>query len=75
MRTQKVPGAVAHAERAWYVVGYCAVKEGMRVFRVDRILEAARTEGTFDAPEDFDVADWLSGGRVYRPSKDMIGQS
>lgn len=68
------PYVVAHAERAWYVVGYCTVKEGMRIFRVDRILEAAEAEGTFDAPEDFDVGDWLTGGRVYRAGEELIAR-
>ena len=38
------PYCLVHAGGEWYVVGWCAVKEGMRVFRLDRILEAAETD-------------------------------
>ncbi|HSG06769.1 MAG TPA: WYL domain-containing protein [Longimicrobiales bacterium] len=65
------PYALAHAEGVWYVVGWCLVKEGMRVFRVDRILEAAGTDGRFDVPEDFDVAAYLTPTRVYRAEADV----
>ena len=64
------PYAVVHAEGAWYVVAWCAVKEGMRVFRMDGILEAADTDATFEVPADFDPADWLNAHRVYRAEHD-----
>jgi len=64
------PYAVVHAEGSWYVVAWCAVKEGMRVFRMDRILEAADTDTTFEVPADFDPADWVGGHRVYRAEHD-----
>ena len=65
------PYVLAHADGAWYVLGYCTVKDGMRVFRVDRILEAAETDATFEVPAGFDPADWLDGGRVYRADADI----
>ncbi len=65
------PYAILHAEGAWYVVGWCAVKEGMRVFRMDRILEAADSDATFEVPADFDPSDWLDAHRVYRAACDM----
>jgi predicted DNA-binding transcriptional regulator YafY len=64
------PYAILHAEGAWYVVAWCAAKEGMRVFRMDRILEAADTDATFDVPADFDPSDWLDAHRVYRAAHD-----
>lgn len=60
------PYVVACSGGEWYAVGWCAVKEGMRVFRVDRVLEAAPAEGTFQVPGDFRVEDWITGPRVYR---------
>ena len=65
------PYALVHAAGAWYAVGWCAVKEGMRVFRLDRILEAAETDGTFEVPADFDPAQFLNATRVYRATDDV----
>lgn len=65
------PYALVYADGGWYVVGYCAVKKGTRVFRVDRVLEAAETDGTFDVPAEFDPADWISEGHVYRGKRDV----
>lgn len=65
------PYVLAHAEGVWYVVGWCAVKDGMRVFRVDRILEAAEADGHFDVPGDFDPRDYLTPTRVYRAEGDV----
>jgi predicted DNA-binding transcriptional regulator YafY len=65
------PYALAHAGGDWYVVGWCAVKEGMRVFRLDRILEAAGTDGTFEVPADFDPRAYVHAGRVYLAADDV----
>jgi predicted DNA-binding transcriptional regulator YafY len=65
------PYALASAGGDWYTVGWCTVKDEMRVFRVDRILEAAPGEGTFQVPDDFRVGDWVQGARVYRADGEM----
>ncbi len=65
------PYALVYGDGAWYVIGWCAVKEGMRVFRLDRILEAAETDGTFEVPADFDAARWVTAARVYRAEHDV----
>lgn len=64
------PYVVAYADGSWYTVGWCAVSEGVRVFRVDRILEAAPAEGTFQVPEDFDPSPFFDGGTVYHATED-----
>src|SRR5260221_7815267 len=38
----------------WYAVGYCHLRTGLRVFRLDRILQAELREETFSRPPDFD---------------------
>jgi predicted DNA-binding transcriptional regulator YafY len=49
---------------AWYVVGYCHLREGIRSFRVSRIesrVELAEPEGSgpdFDRPPDFKLEDY-----------------
>lgn len=46
-------GLVYRAGR-WYVVGYCHLRHGVRVFRLDRMLAAAPTDERFKPPADFD---------------------
>ncbi len=43
----------------WYGLGYCHLREAVRSFRVDRILELALLERTFEMPGDFDIHAYL----------------
>jgi len=43
----------------WYLVGYCHLRTDLRVFRVDRIVDAKLQSETFVAPEDFDSLEFL----------------
>jgi predicted DNA-binding transcriptional regulator YafY len=45
---------------AWYAVGYCHLRHGVRGFRVDRIVETRPLPARFKRPEDFDVLEWLN---------------
>ena len=65
------PYALVLAGGDWYVVGWCAVKEGMRVFRLDRVLEAAETDGSFSVPDDFDAGAYVSAAQVYHAADDV----
>ena len=38
----------------WYAVGWCHLRSDVRLFRLDRVLEAAPLEVTFTRPEGFD---------------------
>jgi predicted DNA-binding transcriptional regulator YafY len=38
----------------WYLVGYCCLRQGYRVFRLDRIRQLQHTDEPFERPEDFD---------------------
>lgn len=61
------PWAVAHAEGRWYCVARCERADGVRVFRLDRVLGVERTGDVFDPPDDLESAleRYLAGGRVY----------
>ena len=48
------------------MIAHCRVSEGVRVFRMDRIVEASDGDGSFDVPDGFTVSDYLDGGVVYR---------
>ena len=60
------PFAMVASEGAWYAVGHCCVRDAVRAFRVDRVLHAATTDGTFDVPTDFDAEAYVEGGKLYR---------
>jgi predicted DNA-binding transcriptional regulator YafY len=48
------PYGVMHREGYWYAVGHCHLRNGMRLFRLDRVLEAAMLEETFVRPAGLD---------------------
>jgi predicted DNA-binding transcriptional regulator YafY len=55
------PYGVMHREGYWYAVGYCHLRGGMRLFRLDRVLEAEMLDETFARPADIDSTDALLG--------------
>jgi predicted DNA-binding transcriptional regulator YafY len=56
------PYAVFPYDRAWHVVGYCHLRDDVRVFKVDRIRSASQTGASFDRLPDFDLEAFLSTG-------------
>lgn len=59
------PYGLVFAERMWYLVAHCERGEGLRFFRVDRILEATRLEASFEVPEDFSLDALVRDGRAF----------
>jgi predicted DNA-binding transcriptional regulator YafY len=53
VRTVDPYGVVCH-EEYWYTVGWCHLRQDIRVFRVDRILDVAIEEETFARPPGFE---------------------
>lgn len=51
-------GVVYHAG-FWYTVGYCHLREDVRVFRLDRIQSITLRETKFDRPPDFDALTYV----------------
>jgi predicted DNA-binding transcriptional regulator YafY len=49
------PYALVFHGRMWYVPAYCFLREGLRVFRLDRVKAFSRSEQTFTPPDDFDA--------------------
>lgn len=45
---------------AWYAVGHCHLRRGVRTFRLDRIFDAQPRGVRFAQPADFDVLEWLN---------------
>jgi predicted DNA-binding transcriptional regulator YafY len=47
-------GVVSH-EGFWYTIGYCHLRQGQRLLRLDRILQVERTDETFPRPANFEA--------------------
>jgi len=62
------PYALVHRWGWWYVIGFCHLRQAMRYFRLDRVLEFSLLGETFLMPEDFDVHKFLASA-----FKDRVG--
>ncbi|HSM07425.1 MAG TPA: WYL domain-containing protein [Gemmatimonadota bacterium] len=60
------PYAVVASHGTWFVVGYCGLREDVRVFRLDRIVDLEISDDTFEVPDGFDLDDYVEEGRVFR---------
>ncbi len=49
------PYGLAFRSGAWFVVGHCHLRRGIRTFAVERVESADLLEATFTVPSDFDV--------------------
>ncbi len=53
------PYGLLHRVGVWYLVAYCNLREGIRIFRLSRITDAVLSDRIFDPPDDFDASAWL----------------
>lgn len=62
------PYALVYAatDAAWYVLGRSLERDAVRTFRLDRVLDAVELDESFEAPPDFDPAEYLTEGRLFR---------
>lgn len=47
-------GVISH-EGLWYTIGYCHLRQGQRLFRLDRIVQVEMANETFSPPVNFDA--------------------
>ncbi len=59
-RREVDPYAVVHRWGWWYVVGHCHLRNDIRFFRLDRIVELTLLEQTFQVPADFKIEEQLA---------------
>lgn len=52
----------------WYMVGFCRLRQGLRTFRIDRILELKPIENCFAMPRDFDVREYMARTMHFEPT-------
>jgi predicted DNA-binding transcriptional regulator YafY len=62
------PYGIVYREGRWYAVGYCHLRNDLRVFRLDRVLEARPRDETFVRPSDFDTLGHLLRAMALVPS-------
>jgi predicted DNA-binding transcriptional regulator YafY len=48
------PYSVVFHDRRWFAVGYCHLRQDLRIFRLDRVLHAELCDEHFVRPEGFD---------------------
>jgi predicted DNA-binding transcriptional regulator YafY len=56
------PYGVVGYDGRWYVVGFCRLRQGMRVFRLDRIKNAVVLDDGFLRPPAFDLGTYIQDG-------------
>ena len=49
------PYGVVYREGYWYMAGYCHLRNGLRTFRLDRVLDVQLNGHSFHLPKDFDA--------------------
>lgn len=65
------PYALVFSRGHWYVIGHSVEADAVRVFRLDRVLEAEPTAETFEIPSDFDPADYVGEGAVFQAGEEV----
>lgn len=66
-RTVDIYGIV-YRSGFWYAAGYCHLRAGIRVFRLDRILQAELRDETFERPADFDSLGYVMSSLANTPT-------
>lgn len=55
---------------AWYLVGYCHWRGEIKIFKVDRIMDAQLLEYSFEPPRDFSIQEYMGDSwQVMRGDK------
>ncbi|WP_347924624.1 YafY family protein [Pontimicrobium sp. SW4] len=54
------PLGIYFTEKAWVVVAYCRLRNEVREFRLDRVIESNTTSQNFDYQEDFNLSNYFS---------------
>jgi predicted DNA-binding transcriptional regulator YafY len=60
---------MVHGEGHWYLLAHCTNADGIRTFRVDRILDVEPTGERFPPPEGFDPEAHIQGSQVFQADR------
>ena len=58
-----------HLERQWYAIGYCHLRQSIRMFRLDRILRVELRDEYFTRPHNFDLLTYALQAIRAMPSR------
>lgn len=61
------PLGVMQRSGRWFLAGYCHLRRGLRLFRVDRVASATVLTETFSRPDDFEMAAFLRDSFAFAP--------
>lgn len=56
------PYSLSHLNTDWYLMAYCHLREGLRIFKLARIDDLQVTDKTFIRPKNF-TPDWIGDSR------------
>jgi predicted DNA-binding transcriptional regulator YafY len=60
------PYTLVHSWGWRYCIGYCHLRQAIRSFRLDRMLDLALLEQTFEEPADFDLQAYLATDPLFQ---------
>lgn len=60
------PLGVLQGQGTWYTVAWAEARDAIRVFRLDRVVEARVLDEAFQPPEAFDVEEFIAGRGVFQ---------
>jgi predicted DNA-binding transcriptional regulator YafY len=69
------PYGIVFNEGFWHTAGYCHLRQDLRTFRVDRIMEIDPVESgeqTFERPADFDVLAFVLRSVAFASPRDQV---
>ncbi len=61
------PYGVVFYDGRWFVVGYCHLREALRMFRLDRVVSVAVCDEPFERPDQFDCLQFVVQSLVTAP--------
>jgi predicted DNA-binding transcriptional regulator YafY len=61
------PYGIAYHRGFWYTIGYCHLRDGQRLFRLDRIAHIRMTSETFPRPAGFSALEAVSQALAVVP--------
>ncbi|GHO97702.1 transcriptional regulator [Reticulibacter mediterranei] len=63
------PYGVVSRNGIWYTLGYCQLRQGQRLFRLDRIVKVEIADETFSPPAHFDIREAVKRALTSIPNE------
>jgi predicted DNA-binding transcriptional regulator YafY len=66
------PYGILFNDGYWYSAGYCHLRDGLRTFRLDRVVGLEMLDSSFDPPPEFDVLEHVLDSIATLPGAQQI---